>query len=109
MNDVWIASITYLISHSDKNTAQVPISNPVELFVDEESVVSEELPHNSSQHRNGDSKVITVCLHEVVTRDWCWIDVVFAEWSQEILQNFLTVYSYVLLRTLMLCFLVLRI
>lgn len=88
MNDDWITNvIAYLICHSDKNTAKVPISNPVELFVDEESVVSEELPHDSSQHGNSDGKVITVRLHEVVARDRCWIDVVLAEWSQEILWN----------------------
>lgn len=88
MKGVWTANIkTYLICHSDKNTAKVPISNPVELLIDDEFVVSEELPHDFSQHGNSDSKVITVRLHEVMTRDWSWIDVMFAEWSQEILQN----------------------
>lgn len=59
----------------------------MELLVDEEPVVSEELPHDSSQHGNSDGKVITVRLHEIVTRDRCGIDVVLAERSQEILQN----------------------
>lgn len=73
--------MAYLICHSDKNTAKVPISNPVELLVDVEFVVSKELPHDSSQHGNSDGKVITVSLHKVVTRDRCWIDVMLAEWS----------------------------
>lgn len=58
----------HLISHSDKDGEQIPVADPDEFLLDLRLGKSCKVPSQLAQNGNGDHKVVTVRLYEVVPR-----------------------------------------
>lgn len=80
-------SITYLVGHSDENRQQKHVAIPDEFSLDVFVGQHQEIPDHAAQERNGDHEVIAVGFDEVVASNRRGVDVVFAEWTEEILKN----------------------
>lgn len=76
----------YLICHSDEDRQQENVTIPREFTLHFLLGERQKVPNHAGQEGYRHHEIITVRFNEIMTSDRRWIDMVFTEWTQEILK-----------------------
>lgn len=78
---------THLICEAHKDGQEEHKHLPVVCLLNLSRCEGHELVSHVGQERDSDSKIVPICLHEIMASDGGWVDVVLTEWTNESLHK----------------------